>query len=128
MKAIRNLIQEIVDHLTGDYLFEMANLSPKKTGLPYAIHLRHRSAIRHGPSMKVYPMGTAVSSCVIVVTIAADPQVIKAPRRPHIPERDLEALREFVRRNHAVLQRYWDEPDWPTDEMEDQLQKVERRG
>ncbi|RLI85205.1 MAG: hypothetical protein DRP01_06695 [Archaeoglobales archaeon] len=115
--GLRDLIEHLRDFLSGDNLYEMANVGPSKTGLPYGIWISHKGSVRHGPRIKSYPEGYANKKSVVVVSIGADPEVIKKPRRPKIPSASLGKLVEYVKKNQEILLQYWNDDDMDTQDL-----------
>lgn len=111
--------------VTGDYLFEMANVLPAESGLPYPIYISNKRGIRHGASIKAYPAGYNNLAAEIVVTIEEDPRVLKVPRRPRVPVAHLEQLKAYVRLNHEVLLAYWHADNASTAAMLRSLRRLE---
>jgi hypothetical protein len=122
---MRMLMREVLDRVTGDYLFEVANVLPAESGLPYPIYIRNKRGIRHGASIKAYPAGYNNLAAEIVVTIEEDPRVLKVPRRPRVPVAHLEQLKAYVRLNHEVLLAYWHADNASTAAMLRSLRRLE---
>ena len=124
MRTMRQLIREVVDRMTGDYLYEMANVLPEESGLPYPIYIRNKRGIRHGASIKAYPAGYNNLAAEIVVTIEEEPRVLKVPKRPRVPLAHLEQLKAYVRLNREVLLAYWHADNASTAAMLRSLRRV----
>lgn len=118
-------LSEVLDRIMGRALYEMANVAPKRTGLPYGIWISHRGSVRHGPRIKAYAAGYQVRASEIVVTIEEVPRVIRCPQRPHVPAAHLRQLEAFVRLNRAPLIQYWEDNDMDTQDMIDQLRRLD---
>jgi hypothetical protein len=86
-------------------LFEMANLSPKRTGLPFVVWISPgagapqdvRVKVSKGP--KVHPSG--------LISVAMRPNVHVAGGG-NMSAHDLALLRKWVELNHDVIVKYWD--------------------
>lgn len=118
-------LSEVLDRIMGRGLYEMANVAPKRTGLPYGIWISHRGSVRHGPRIKAYAEGYQVRASEIVVSIEEVPRVIRVPVRHRVPAAHLHQLEAFVRLNRAVLLQYWEDDDMDTQDMIEQLKRVE---
>jgi len=87
----------------GQALFDLANLRPERTGLPFVGFMSQKGGARHdvrvkiasGPKVKASEMATvAVRPAVRVMRGAVDPA-------------DLALLTEWIGRNRDVLVAYW---------------------
>ncbi len=121
-------MRTVKEVMAADALFEMANVTPAETGLPFGIYLSHRGRdqgrAQHGPRVKAYPEGFDVARSEIVITVEEEPRVMRVPRKPRIAARDLAQLVAFVRQNREVLLRYWEDNDMGTRELLDALRPV----
>src|SRR4051794_41065685 len=88
----------------SDLLFEMANLSPKRTGLPFVVWISPRGNARHDVRVKVSAGPRAVPSEMVSVAIRPQVRVIEGEMKAS----DLALLRQWVELNRDVLIRYWE--------------------
>lgn len=102
--------------------FDMANLSPERTGLPMVVWVSQRGRARHDARVKVSLVPgrrmipertTAVSVRPIVEVVAGDP----------LPPIELDAVRKWVEANRQVIIDYWD-GELFTDELLDRLTRI----
>jgi hypothetical protein len=113
----------VTDTEAADELFEMANLSPARTGLPMIVWISERGRARHDARVKVslvhgrraHPDNTAS------VSIRPDVAVVTGPP---LDARDLDLVRRWIAFNRAALLAYWD-GDLLTDEVIGQLQPIQ---
>lgn len=82
-------------------LFEMANLSPKRTGLPFVVWISPKGGARHHVRIKV----TRHPASREFVTVALRPELrlISGELSAH----ELSLLRRWVQLNWDVLLGYW---------------------
>lgn len=111
---------ETTVHGDEDLLFEMANLNPKNTGLPFVVWISSRGNARHDVRIKVSAGPRAVPSEMTSVAIRPDVRVVEG----FLSSSDLEMLREWVELNRDVLVRFWDGDIAYTDEVLGQLRSI----
>jgi hypothetical protein len=105
---------------TGDELFLMANLYPKRTGLPFIVWISVRGGARHAIRVKVSRGPKVKPEELITVALL-----------PHVHEIDgleltggeLELLQRWVDLNWGPLIEYWNE-DIDTAEVIERLKKL----
>lgn len=100
--------------------FEMANLFPKHTGLPFVVWISVRGGARHDVRVKVSANAKAMPGDMATVGIRPD---------IHIVEGELTAdafrqLKAWIELNRATLLSYW-EGDIDTQDALESLTKVE---
>src|SRR5947209_17552132 len=82
--------------------FEMANLRPGTTGLPFVVFVSQRGAARHGPRVKVSPLPRYDPEQAVTVTLESPPRALG-----HLPPRDLDLVMRWIELNRPVLEEYW---------------------
>jgi hypothetical protein len=87
-----------------DALFEMANLSPKRTGLPFVVWISPKAGAPHDVRVKVSKGPKVHPSELIPVAIRPEVHVVSG----HMTAHDLELLRKWVALNKDVIIKYWD--------------------
>jgi Domain of unknown function (DUF4160) len=87
-----------------DALFEMANLSPKRTGLRFVVWISPKAGAPHDVRVKVSEGPKEHRSEFISVAIRPDVRVVGGEMSAH----DLALLREWVELNRDVIIKYWD--------------------
>jgi hypothetical protein len=95
---------EFVDALADEGLFEMANLSPKRTGLPFVVWISPKAGASHDVRVKVSRSPKVHGSELVSVAIRPDVHVIGG----NMSAPDLALLRKWVELNRDVLIKYWD--------------------
>lgn len=86
-------------------LFEMANLSPKSTGLPFVVWISPKAGAPHDVRVKVSKGPKVQPSELISVTVRPDVAIVGAGK---MSAHDLELLRKWIRLNEDVIVKYWD--------------------
>jgi hypothetical protein len=84
-------------------LFLMANLTFKRTGLPFVVWISPKGNARHDARVKVSP-GPRMTSEMVSVAIRPDVRVVDG----EMETKEFELLRRWVELNRDVLIRYWD--------------------
>jgi len=86
-------------------LFQMANLSPKRTGLPFVVWICQKGVAQNDLCVKVSPGLKALSSEFVSVTVRPDVRVVGPGS---ISANHLRLLQKWIELNRDVLVRYWD--------------------
>lgn len=89
----------------GDGLFEMANISPKRTGLPFVVWISPKAGALHDVRVKVSKGPRVHSSELVSVAIRPDVHVVSGGK---MTAHDLDLLKKWVGLNHDVIIKYWD--------------------
>ena len=84
--------------------FEMANLFPKHTGLPFVVWISYRGGARHDVRVKVSRNTKAMPTEMISVGIRPDVHVVEGS----MGSGDFDQLRQWIERNRATLIAYWE--------------------
>jgi hypothetical protein len=88
----------------GQALFDMANLRPERTGLPFVVFISQRGGARHDLRVKVAPGPRVRPSEMVTVAVRPAVRVVRGKIDPS----DLALLRRWIELNQDVLIRYWD--------------------
>jgi hypothetical protein len=99
--------------------FEMANLFPKHTGLPFVVWISYRGGARHDARVKVSSGPKAIPEEMASVAIRPTVHVVEGS----IASQDMEPLRAWIEQNRETLLAYW-EGDIDTQDALDALVKV----
>ena len=84
--------------------FEMANLFPKHTGLPFVVWISYKGGAQHDIRVKVSQGPKALPSEMASVAIRPDIRVAEGS----VNASDLALLTQWVELNRDVLLRYWE--------------------
>ena len=88
----------------GQALFEMANLRPERTGLPFVVLISQKAGARHDVRVKVAPGAKVLPSEMITVAVRAAVRVV----RRRLDSHNLGLLTRWIELNRNVLVDYWD--------------------
>jgi hypothetical protein len=88
----------------GQASYEMANLRPERTGLPFVVFISQKGGARHDVRVKVARGAKAKPSEMITVAIRPSVRIVRGTLDP----RDLALLTRWIDLNRDTLVRYWD--------------------
>ena len=88
----------------GQALFDMANLRPERTGLPFVVFISQRGGARHDVRVKIAPGARVRASEMVTVALRPSVRVL----RGRLDQADLGLLTRWVELNRDVLVKYWD--------------------
>src|SRR5579883_32096 len=95
---------QFVAETEGEALYEMANLFPKHTGLPFVVWMSYKGGAQHDVRVKVSPGPKAIPSEMVSVAIRPNVQVVEGK----MDASDLAVLKKWIELNHDVLLKYWE--------------------
>jgi hypothetical protein len=104
----------------SDAPFEMANLFPKHTGLPFVVWISARGGARHDIRVKVSPGPKALPSEMASVAIRPTVRVVEGD----VDSNGLALLTRWIELNRDVLIKHW-EGDIDTKDALDAILPVE---
>jgi len=84
--------------------YEMANLFPKHTGLPFVVWISVRGGARHDVRVKVSANSKAMPGDMASVAIRPDVAIVEGD----MPGSDFELLKRWIELNRQTLVSYWD--------------------
>ena len=84
--------------------FEMANLFPKHTGLPFVVWISYRGGARHDVRVKVSRNAKAIPAEMISVAIRPDVHIVEGS----MDSGEFDQLRQWIERNRQTLIAYWE--------------------
>jgi hypothetical protein len=88
----------------GQALFDMANLRPECTGLPFVVFISQRGGARHDVRIKLARGPKVRPAEMITVAVRPRPRIIRGEMST--PEFDL--VTQWIELNRRVLLDYWD--------------------
>ena len=103
-KTMKTLTQ-FVTASESDGLFEMANLPPKRTGLPFVVWISPKAGAPHDVRVKVSKGPKVHPSELISVAIRPDVHEVGSRK---ISAHDMALLKKWIEVNHDVIVKYWD--------------------
>lgn len=86
--------------------YDMANLTPRMTGLPMVVWVSHRGRARHDVRVKVQQTHGRRISLGNTASVAVRPAPHLAAGQ--LSAADLRAVSDWIRLNEAVIVGYWD--------------------
>jgi hypothetical protein len=86
-------------------LFEMANLSPKRTGLPFVVWISPKAGAPHDVRVKISKGPKVHPSELISVGLRPDVHLVGSGK---MTAHDLDLLRKWIALNRDVIVKYWD--------------------
>ena len=84
--------------------YEMANLFPDSTGLPFVVWVSYKANARHDVRVKVSPGLKAMPAAMKSVALRPEPHIVKGEMDPA----DFRLLSRWMKRNRGVILKYWD--------------------
>ncbi len=117
MKTFRGVVADS----EGEALYELANLFPKHTGLPFVAWMSYKGGAQHDLHVKVSRGPKAIPSEMVSVAIRPNVHVVEG----RMNASDLAALAKWIELNHAVLLKYW-EGEIDTKDALDGIRPVKR--
>ena len=85
--------------------FEMANISPKRTGLPFVVWISPRAGAPHDVRVKVSKGPRVQSAELVSVAIRPEVHVVGSGK---MTADELALLKKWVEVNHDVIVKHWD--------------------
>jgi ubiquinone biosynthesis protein UbiJ len=121
MKRYRGLISEISEQRQYDSeaLYEMANLFPKHTGLPFVVWMSNKGGAQHDVRVKVSHGPKVLPSEMVSVAIRPHVHVVEGK----MSASDLAMLAKWIELNQDVLLKYW-EGEIDTKDLVDAIQQI----
>jgi hypothetical protein len=103
--SLRNATKanRVEDEAEGQALFEMANLRPERTGLPFVVFISQKGGARHDVRVKIARGVKVRPSEMATVAVRPKPRVVRGVLDPD----DLALLARWIELNRAVLVDYW---------------------
>ena len=87
----------------GQATYQMANLRPERTGLPFVVFISQKGGARHDVRVKVARVPRVRPSEMVTVALRPSVRVVRGRLDPH----DLALLRQWIDINEQVLIDYW---------------------
>jgi hypothetical protein len=108
MKTFNDVVSkpnEFVSEPESEGLFEMANLSPKRTGLPFVVWISPKAGATHDVRVK-FSKGPKVHPAELI-SVAIRPDVHVAGGG-NMSAHDIALLKKWLEVNQDVIIKYWD--------------------
>jgi hypothetical protein len=101
-------------------LFEMANVRPELTGLPFIVWISEKGQSRHDVRVKIAP-GPRVREFVASLSVRPEIEIVAGVLAPS----DFALAKRWIELNREVIVRFWDGDILYTDEALAALRKLE---
>ncbi len=98
--AINDIVSE---DIAGQAGFDMANLRPERTGLPFVVFVSQKGGARHDVRIKLARAPRVRPGNMITVAVRPVPRVIRGAISP----REFDLIRRWIELNTETLVRYW---------------------
>ncbi|HTW68212.1 MAG TPA: hypothetical protein VME17_26535 [Bryobacteraceae bacterium] len=98
-------VNELVSRPESEGLFELANLSPKRTGLPFVVWISPKAGAPHDVRVKISKGPKVNPAELISVAIPPDVHVVGGGE---MSAPDLALLRKWLALNQDVIIKYWE--------------------
>jgi hypothetical protein len=108
------------DTAAGQALFDMANLRPERTGLPFVVFVSQKGGARHDVRIKLARAPRVRAPEMITVAVRPEPRVI----RGRLGGREFDLVRQWIELNRDVLVRYWNGAIEYTEDMMDAIKPL----
>ena len=106
--------------VAGQALFDMANLRPERTGLPFVVFISQKGGARHDVRIKLARAARVRPSEMITVAVRPTPRVI----RGRLGAREFDLLKKWLDLNADVLIDYWNGAIEYTEDVMDALKPL----
>jgi hypothetical protein len=89
--------------INGQASFDMANLRPERTGLPFVLFISQRGGARHDVHIKLARSARVRPSDMLTVALGPSPRLI----RGEMSRSEFELVSRWIELNRSVLVDYW---------------------
>jgi hypothetical protein len=96
-------VRDIDETIAGQASFDMANLRPERTGLPFVVFISQRGGARHDVRIKLSRAPRVRPSELVTVAVRPVPRVVQG----HVSGPEFDLVRQWIELNEAVLVDYW---------------------
>jgi hypothetical protein len=90
------------EDIAGQASFDMANLRPERTGLPFVVFISQKAGARHDVRIKLARAAKVRPAEMLTVTVRPSPRLIRGAMN----SREFDLVRRWV--DQGVLVDYWD--------------------
>ena len=84
--------------------FDMANLRPERTGLPFVVFISQKGGARHDVRIKLARAAKVRPSEMLTVAVRPAPRLV----RGEMNSREFDLVKQWIELNLGVLIDYWD--------------------
>jgi len=108
------------EEIAAQASFELANLRPERTGLPFVVFVSQKGGARHDVRIKLARAPRVRASEMITVALSPVPRVV----RGRIAGREFDLVRKWIELNEDVLVRYCNGAIEYTEDMMDAVRPL----
>jgi hypothetical protein len=90
--------------IAGQASFDMANLRPERTRLPFVVFISQKGGARHDVRIKLARAAKVRPSEMLTVAVRPAPRLI----RGEMNSREFDLVKQWIELNRGVLIDYWD--------------------
>jgi len=89
--------------IAGQASFDMANLRPERTGLPFVVFISQKGGVRHDVRIKLARGAKVRPSEMLTIAVRPVPRLIRGEMNSH----EFDRVRRWIELNRDVLINYW---------------------
>jgi hypothetical protein len=89
--------------IAGQASFDMANLRPERTGLPFVVFISQKGGARHDVRVKLSRSPRVRPSDMITVAVRPAPRIVRGQMSRH----EFDLVEQWLKLNEVVLVDYW---------------------
>jgi hypothetical protein len=91
------------EEIAGQALFDMANLRPERTGLPFVVFISQRCGVRHDIRIKLARAANIRPAEMLIVALRPTPRLVRGSMNPF----EFDLVSRWIELNRTVLIDYW---------------------
>ncbi|NJO61095.1 MAG: hypothetical protein HC836_23375 [Richelia sp. RM2_1_2] len=114
------LLKELNKYIEPTDFFEMANLSSRKTGLPFIVWVSPRGGAKHDVRVKITTSPQASADWEAVVALRPEIKIVSGT----LSKIHFDALKNWLELNYDTIVAFWDGSIEYTEDMLDQIKRV----
>ena len=118
--VLSHLVTQPLNQSEGQADYDMANLRPKTTNLPFVVWVSQKAGARHDVRVKVAHSAKVIASQMGVYSVRPFAHVEGPPLSP-VDEKRLE---DWITKNQSVLVAFWNADIEYTEDLIEQIQPV----
>jgi hypothetical protein len=96
-------VQAEIADTAGQATFDMANLRPEHTGLPFVVFISQKGGARHDVRVNVARAARVRPSEMMPVAVRPHPRIVRGRMSAH----EFDLLKRWIKLNEEVLIDYW---------------------
>jgi hypothetical protein len=95
--------ESAAEEIAGQAVFDMANLRPERTGLPFVVFISQKGGARHDVRVKLARGAKVRLSDMITVAVRPMPRIVRGKINTH----EFDLVRRWIELNMDILVDYW---------------------